>query len=180
MADELSEDQYRAVCALNIVTPLLRKHNLRWVVTTGFACHVYGVPRPITDIDIDVDGSKDDPAFQSLIADLGAYISQPLKHYIDGRYDNWNFEATIEGQVLDVCSMAEMKVFDRTCNEYVPFYAAGFPDVENRSFCGIELPLMSRAMVIHNKRMLLEDLDMEPQYRDIHERDIAGLVVAAR
>jgi len=97
------EKKLKAVNALNQVIPLLKARNFNWVITGGFACYVYGVDRDITDIDLDIDTSKDDPLFQSFIKALEPYITQPLENYVDQNYNNYNFEATFDDLVVDVC-----------------------------------------------------------------------------
>ncbi len=162
------EKKEAALHALNYIIPFLEKYNLKWAITGGFACFVYGVPREITDIDIDIDTSKDKTEFQNFMNDLTERISQPMIHFVDQNYDNYNFEITIEGQVIDICPMKEMNVFDKNTGSYQPFYANGFPEIETVEWNGLKIPLLSKRLIIKNKEML-------PFQRESDLKDIEGL-----
>lgn len=158
----------QAFKALQKVIPLLEAHNFRWVITGGFACYVYGVDREITDIDIDIDTSKDNADFQSFMKELEPYITQPLMNYIDQNYNNYNFEATLDNVVVDICPMSQLKVFNKEINAYELCYKNGFPPYELTPFCGISLPLLSKTEIIKDKEKLVWQ-------RESDLRDIEGL-----
>jgi hypothetical protein len=158
--------QKEALGALQHMVPLLKP--FKWVITGSFACYVYGLRRPITDIDIDIDTTKDDPAFQSLLLSLKLFESQPLEPFVDQNYDNYSFEATFGEQVVDICPMAEVRIFNKNTQSYELFYSDGFPAIELVSFCGFELPLLSKGLIIKNKEMLVWQ-------RDSDRTDIEGL-----
>ena len=166
MRDKKMEAE-RALKALNFIVPILEKFKFRWVITGGFAAYVYGVDRPLTDIDVDVDTSAKDPAFQKFLEQVKPYTTQPLKHFVDGHYDNYNMELTVQGIVLDICPMAEMNVVDKQTGKAEWFYKDGFPETERVDFKGVELPLLSKALLIKNKEQLLRD--------EFDQRDIDGL-----
>lgn len=144
-----------AIEALNFIVPILKKYHFRWVITGGFACFVYGIKRPLTDIDIDINTSKDSSEFNSFLKQIAPFISQPLEHFIDINYDNYNVEITYKKQILDICPMAEMNIFNKLSGKYENFYQDGFPETELVKFHGLELPLLSKKLIIKNKTMLL-------------------------
>ncbi len=157
----------KARTALAFIIPLLKKYNFRWVITGGFACYAYGVERLLTDIDIDIETSKDSDEFKSFLHDVSSYITQPLENFVNENYDNYNFELTYQGQIIDICPMKELKIFDKEINGFRDFYNQGFPPTEAVNFEGFDLPLLSKEEVIKNKEMLT-DKD-EWQQRDIDE-----------
>lgn len=157
----------RAIEALEFVIPIIQKYGFRWVITGGFACYAYGVDRLLTDIDIDIDTSKDSVAFKKFYEELKAYITQPLENFVDENYDNFNFEVTYKGQLIDICPMDDLKIFNRVASEYNEFYKDGFPEVEHVKFEGFTLPLLSKQAVIDNKEMLTKKDKW--QVRDIQE-----------
>lgn len=163
----MNEIEQKALNALKVVIPFLEKYNFRWVITGGFACYVYGVKRPIMDIDIDIETSKDSSDFKSLIGDLRDYVTESPEHFVDQNYDNYNFEITINGVVVDVCPMTEMKIFDKATTTYINFYKAGFPEHEIREWNGFKLPLLSKELIIKNKEILV--LQRESDVKDIQE-----------
>lgn len=161
-------EEERAANALRFIVPILRKYHFRWVITGGFAARAYGVDRNITDIDIDIDTSKDAPEFKAFVEEVRPFMTQELEHYVDQNYDNYNFEVTFGGQVVDICPMAEMNVTDKIPGSYIHFYKDGFPEMETVPFHGLDLPLLSKRLIVENKEMLVWQ-------RDSDHRDVAGL-----
>lgn len=154
--------------ALAFITPILEKYHFRWAITGGFAAYAYGVPRELSDIDIDIEISKDDPKFKQFVEELAPYTTQSLEHFVDQNYDNYNFEITYGEQVIDICPMTEMKIFNKEIGGYERFYRDGYPATEQVDFEGIKLPLLAKELVIKNKEMLVWQ-------RDTDRRDIEGL-----
>ena len=154
--------------ALAFIIPILEKYNFRWVITGGFAAYAYGVPRELSDIDIDIETNIDDSKFKQFVAELAPHTTQALEHFVDQNYDNYNFEITFGGQVIDICPMTDLKLYNKETSTYEPFYKDGYPNIEETVFEGIKLPLLSKELVIKNKEMLVWQ-------RDTDHRDIAGL-----
>lgn len=164
----MNPEQKHAHAALSFILPELAKRSFRYAITGGFACYAYGVLRPLTDIDIDIDTTKDSDVFKEFYASLAATMTQPLEHLVDQNYDNYNFEITVDGIIVDICPMEEMKVFDKVSGGYEGFYKDGFPAIETVDFFGLKLDLLSKELVIKNKEMLRWQ-------RDSDRADIAGL-----
>ena len=161
-------ERLKAKEALAFIVPILEKYNFRWVITGGFAAYAYGVPRKLFDIDIDIETNKDDPKFKQFVGELTPHITQQLEHFVDQNYDNYNFEITYGAQLIDICPMTDLKIFNKEAGGYEEFYKNGYPQTEEIDFEGIKLPLLSKELVIKNKEMLVWQ-------RDIDHRDIAGL-----
>lgn len=161
-------ERLKAKEALAFIIPILDKYNFRWVITGGFAAYAYGVPRRLSDIDIDIETSKDEQRFGDFVTELTSYVTQPLEHLVDQNYDNYNFEITYNGQIIDICPMADLKIFYKERDAYEPFYKSGYPKIEEVNFEGIKLPLLAKELVIRNKEMLVWQ-------RDSDNQDVAGL-----
>ena len=166
MDSNMQSARLKAKEALSFIIPILEKYGFKCVITGGFATLAYGVDRPLTDIDIDIDTKKDDPKFQEFIAELVPHTTQPLEHLVNDSYDNYNMEITISGVVIDICPMADLKVFDKEKKEYVPFYS-GFPEHEMVDFEGFQLSLLSKWLIIENKEIIMRD--------EWDRRDVEGL-----
>ena len=162
----MNNKEQKALAALHFIIPILEKYNFKWVITGGFACHLYGVERNMTDIDIDIDTSKNSIDFKSFVKDLEKYTTQKLEHFVDQNYDNYNFEITMDGQVIDICPMKEMKIFDKNTDKYVNFYK-GFPEFKTTDFQELKLPVLSKELIIKNKEMLV--WQRESDLKDISE-----------
>jgi hypothetical protein len=165
---EMASDQQKAHDALAFIIPRIEERKMRWVITGGFACYAYGVKRRLSDIDIDIDTSKESDVFKEFVRFLEPHTTQPLEHLVDQNYDNYNFEITINDQVVDICPMAEMNIFDKESGKYVNFYKGGFPRVEIVDFFGLKLPLLAKDLIIKNKEMLVSQ-------RESDLADIKGL-----
>ena len=164
MTNKENEHQ-QAKAALSFIVPILEKYKFRWVITGGFACYVYGVDRMLTDIDIDIDTSKDSANFRVFLEEVQPHISQPLVNFVDSNYNNFNFELTIENQIIDICPMNELLIFNKNEGAYVNFYHHAFPTIDMVRFEGFELPLLTKQAIIDNKEMLATK--DEWQQRDI-------------
>lgn len=160
-------ERQRAKSALAFIIPILEEYNFRWIITGGFACYVYGVNRMLTDIDIDIDTDKDSTAFSRFLTRISPYISQPLENFVDENYDNYNFEISYNDQIIDICPMANLKIYNNLSAKYEAFYNDGFPVVELVNFEGFTLPLLNKRAIINNKEQLrVKD---KWQQRDIDE-----------
>lgn len=160
-------ERLKAKSAISYIIPLLEKYKFKWVITGGFACYVYGVDRLLTDIDIDIETSKDSPEFQNFYDEVKEFITQPLENFIDENYNNFNFELTYQNQIIDICPMDELLIFNKVTGSYDKFYKNGFPEIEYVDFEGFALPLLSKQSVIENKEMLSKKDKW--QQRDIDE-----------
>ncbi len=144
----------KAAQALQYIIPILEQQHLKWVISGGFACYLYGVKRPIGDIDIDVEADKDDEAFQQLVAAVKEYTAFPFQLWIDGNYDNWVMNVEIDGQVLSICSTENLKLFNAAAGQYEVFYQDGIPQPEMITFMGMSLPVSPKPWVIKMKEAL--------------------------
>ena len=70
--------------------------------------------------------------------------------------------------IVDICPMAELKVFNKEIGSYELCYKNGFPLFEVVSFYGIDLPLLSKAEIIKDKEKLVWQ-------RESDHKDIEGL-----
>jgi hypothetical protein len=161
----MTPQEEKALEALSYIAPIFDRLGVRWCIVGGFACRVHGVDRPITDIDIDIAVSKDDPAFGELMAAIASHATSPLEHFVDQNYDLYCIEVM---GILDICTMPELNIFDRETGGYRPIYDDGFPKTEIGHFHGLELPLMAKELIVKNKEALFWQ-----RTRDLS--DVAGL-----
>jgi hypothetical protein len=164
----MKKERASALKALQFIIPLLEKYKFKWIITGGFATYVYGVNRPITDIDIDIDISKDDPAFKSFLKDIKSITTQKLIHFKNEFYDNYNVEAEVDGQRLDICPAQQLKVINKSSGKYELIYSlfGGFPEPCIVVFQSLQLPLLPKELIIQNKQMITRD---KWDLRDIEE-----------
>ena len=161
----------KAFQALQFIIPIIKRYNFRWMITGGFASYVYGVKRPITDIDIDIQTSKNHKKFKGFLNELKPFITQRLEHFNDINYDYYNFEITYHGQLIDICPSKELRIFNKRNEGYVSLYGlfGGFPKPKIIKWYGLRLPLLPKQMIIKNKEMLI--WKRKPDYKDINGLD---------
>ncbi len=167
--DSNIDETKKALDALHFIIPILEKYKFQWLITGGFACYVYGVKRPLTDIDIDIDidTSKDSPEFKGFLEELKPLVTEKLNNFVDKNYDNWTCEITFQGQVIDICPIDELKIFNKECGVYEFFYTKPLR-IEMIAFHGLQLPLLPKDLIIKNKEMLVWQRESDLQ-------DIEGL-----
>lgn len=144
----------KAITALEYITSLLERYNFRWCISGSLACNLYGVKRPITAIDIDVETTKDDPKFKQLLNDVHEHTRLPFQLWIDKNYDNWVTNVVINGQLLSICTTQELKLFNKETGIYDLFYKNGIPDPVFVEFGNLRIPLSPRKSVLRMKEAL--------------------------
>lgn len=165
----MKPEEAKALDALRFVIPLIESRGFKWIVTGGFATYAYGVDRPITDIDIDIEAKNDDPKFQEFLAEAGKSFSLSGEHNQNDFYDNWSYEIDFEGQIIDICPSKNLFIKNKQEKAYQIFYPEGMlPEPEVVEWKGIKLNLLPKMLVIRNKMMIMRD-----QY---DQRDIDGLM----
>ncbi|MDP3987061.1 MAG: hypothetical protein Q8P81_02435 [Nanoarchaeota archaeon] len=150
------KSEEKAEVALRYIMPLLKKYNFKWCISGSFACYLYGVKRPIGDIDIDVEADEKDKDFRSLVNDVKGYTTDfPFQLWIDENYDNWVMNVVVSGQLLSICSTKNLKLFNKEKGEYGLFYENGkIPTPRILSFRNIKIPISQPEYVIRMKEAL--------------------------
>ena len=158
----------RAYNALRYIISFLRKYKLRWLISGGFACYLYGVKRPIGDIDIDIEADKDDENFKKFIEDVKEFTKFPFQLWIDKNYDNWVMNVVVSGQLLSICSTKNLKLFNKEKGEYELFYENGkIPTPRIFSFRDLKIPISPPEYAIRMKEALA--IKKQADKKDISE-----------
>lgn len=144
----------KARSALKYIIPILKKYDFKWIISGGFACYLYGVKRPIGDIDIDVEADKDDKKFKEFVEEVKEFATFPFQLWIDKNYDNWVMNVEIDGQVLSICSTENLKLFNKESGQYEIFYKRGVPKPVIILFKDLKLPISPKKWVIQMKEAL--------------------------
>ncbi len=154
----------RVYNALKYITPLLKKHSLRWLISGGFACYLYGIKGPIGDIDIDVEASKDDIKFKLFVKDIKKFTTYPLQLWVDKNYDNWVMEVIVSKQKLSICPIKNLKLFNKTTSKYELFYKNSIPKPKTIIFRDLKLPTSPENWVIKMKERLAKKKQRDKDY----------------
>lgn len=176
MISHKEKENFKAISALNYIIPILDKYKFWYVITGGFACYVYGVDRLLTDIDIDINTSIESSEFIHFLDEVSTHISQELIHYVDENYDNYNFELSIKGQIIDICPMQELKVYDKKLKNFVAAYPNGLPEIETVEFNGYKLPLLGKKLIIENNQRMPE----QDKWRILDTKQLQKLILSPK
>ena len=151
----IMKSEEKAEVALKYIIPLLKKHNFKWCISGSFACHLYGVKRPIGNIDIDVEANEKDDDFRSLVSDVKRYTTLQFQLWIDKNYNNWVMDVVVSDQLLSICSTKNLKLFNKEKSEYELFYKNGkIPTPRIFSFRNLKIPISPPEYVIRMKEAL--------------------------
>lgn len=149
------KSEEKAEVALKYIMSLLKKYNFKWCISGSFACYLYGVKRPIGNIDIDVEADEKDKDFRSLVSDVKQYTTLPFQLWIDKNYDNWVMDVVVSGQLLSICSTKNLKLFNKEKGEYELFYKNGkIPTPRIFSFRDFKIPISPPEYIIRMKEAL--------------------------
>ncbi len=135
--------------ALSWIVSILRKHDIPFQLSGGFAAHQYGATRPVNDIDIDLPEDKIDV----LLPDIGPYIVFSPGRYRDEKWDLLLVTLDYYGQEIDLGGAYDTKIFDKATGEWIRFPARLDAARMMRVF-GIEVPVVAPDDLIAYKRLL--------------------------
>ncbi len=125
-------------------------------ITGGLAARAYGSPRPLADIDVDLC----DADVATLAAALGGTVTFGPARYRSDEWDLWLCTLQIDGQEVDLCGAETARYRDRAsggwrCDGFDP------RDVAWHAIDGVAVPVVPRAALVHYKRALARDVDLE-------------------
>ncbi|HTE48414.1 MAG TPA: hypothetical protein VK675_00720 [Candidatus Paceibacterota bacterium] len=154
MKTELEE---KAVNAIMWITDILNRYNIPYQISGGFAAKIYGSPRPLNDIDIDI--PKD--SFEKIISGVKEYIIDGPCDYKDKKWNLYLMTLNYKGQKIDIGS-AHIKIYDDKSGAWRPF-TTNFKKSVWREVAGRKVPVMPKEELIFYKKFL----DGEHQKMDI-------------
>ncbi|MFA5773424.1 MAG: MazG-related protein [Candidatus Paceibacterota bacterium] len=156
--------------ALLWITEILNKHNIPFQISGGLSAKLYGSPRPLNDIDIDIP----EEGFKKIINDVKEYIIFGPKQYIDKKWDLKLMTLNYFGQKIDIGGTEYLKIFDSKNNKWLPF-STNFKKVVWLSFIGIKLPIIPAEELIKYKTYLDGDhqqIDINAVQKYVQDRPV--------
>ena len=146
----------KTIKALKWVVNILEDMKIPFQIGGGFAAIMYGVNRPLADIDI-ILPTDDLPRLRERVME---YITYDLKRYKDEKWDVVGMTIGYEGQEIDLAGAQGKKIFDEKTNVWVNL-ENDFSKNEYRKVAGIKIPIVSREYLVFYKKILLRDVDLE-------------------
>ena len=135
--------------ALKWIVSILRKHNVPFLISGGFAANIYGAKRPVNDIDIDVPEEK----MELLLPDIKPYITFGPAEYKDEKWDLKLITLNYNGQEIDIGGAFDTKIFDEQNKVWV-HCPAKFETAQIHTVYGVEVPIVRPQDLIEYKKLL--------------------------
>lgn len=135
--------------ALRWIAGILQRRNIPFQITGGLAAKVYGSPRALNDIDIDIPEDR----MQEIIDDVRSFVVEGPARYQDAKWDLLLMTLNYNGQEIDIGGAFQTRIRDPKTGEWSP-HPADLARAQTRSVLGLELPVVDPEQLISYKTML--------------------------
>ena len=143
--------------ALEWIVGILEKYEVPFQISGGCAAKIYGSPRELNDIDIDIPENY----FSKIISDVKPYIIYGPDQYKDNKWDLYLMTLNYAGQEIDIGS-GNAKISTKDRNKWINF-STDFSKAVKKTFLGLEVPVIPKEDLVNYKQLL----DGEHQQVDI-------------
>jgi hypothetical protein len=144
--------------ALRWIIGILHRRAIEYQMTGGFAAKLYGSPRELNDIDVDI-CERD---FKTILPDISDYVIDGPAHYNDGKWDGEFITINYRGQRIDIGGIDSLRITNKKRTEWIPYQRSYF-DTLQIEVHGMMLKVLSPRKLIEYKK----ELDGKDQLIDI-------------
>ncbi len=140
---------------LKFLVKKLQENNIPFHVSGGLAAILYGVKRPLNDIDIDIYG-RNIPNVESIFEN---YIIDNFDHYQDTHFDIYLMTLEIEGVKVDITQEENILFFNSQGRKI-----ANKGSIQNAHVVqweDINVPVQDKTELIEYKKIIARDTDLE-------------------
>ena len=142
--------------ALKWIVEMLNEMKIPFQIGGGLAAIIYGVNRPLADIDIALP-NKYLPELYEKVKD---HITHDLREYKDEKWSATGMTIKYEDQVIDFVGAQGKKIFDEKTSSWINL-ENDFSKSEFHEIAGIRVPVVPRNYLVSYKKILLRDVDLE-------------------
>ncbi len=135
--------------AFHWIIGILRKRNIPFQLTGGLAAKIYGSPRDLNDIDIEV---PDDRIYE-LKPDVEMFTQYGPAHLLDERWDLHLLVLNYKGQLIDISGSDQVRICDARTGIWKEC-PADLSKAESHEVFGIRVPVVDRKFLAMYKQML--------------------------
>jgi hypothetical protein len=135
------------------MTDMLERRGIPYQVTGGVAAKLYGSQRDVNDIDLELPNER----LAELVPDTAPYIVQGPERLKDGWWDVDILVLEYKGQLLDVCGLDDVRIFDTQAGRGWVEAPSDLSRAELHVICGKKVPVVARAMLADYKKLLFGD-----------------------
>ena len=140
----------RVTRALAWLIPLLQREQIPYQISGGLAAKLYGSPRDVNDIDIDIP----DEALPRVAALAQPFIIYGPAHYTDERWDLQMMTLNYYGQDIDVCGCHHTRICDATTSIWTD-WPTDLAQTECVAVGDLQLCIIPKRMLASYKKMLV-------------------------
>ncbi|MDP3794995.1 MAG: MazG-related protein [bacterium] len=134
--------------ALEWIVGVLQKHRVPFQISGGCAAKIYGSPRELNDIDIDIP----EDCFEKVMADVRPFIIYGPAQYKDQKWDLYLMTLNYARQEIDIGGQ-HAKISTRDRAKWVDFNFDSSKAVK-KEFLGLEVPVIPKKDLIAYKQLL--------------------------
>lgn len=134
------------------IVDIFRKQQIPFQITGGMAAKIYGSPRKLNDIDIDIPEEK----FSEIVNVVKKYITYGPKRYRDEKWDVYLMTLNYQGQEIDISGAESVRINTKNNSGWLDF-PTDFSQAEMINLWGISVPVISRKELIKYKSELNGD-----------------------
>lgn len=143
---------------LEWIVGILKKYNIPFQISGGLAAKIYGSPRELNDIDIDIPSES----FSQILDEVREYIIYGPDRFQDGKWDIDLTTLDYHGQLVDLSGTKNARYSNKARTKWLDL-PTDFSKAEAREFMGMTLSVINREDLARYK----SDLDGEHQLVDI-------------
>jgi predicted nucleotidyltransferase len=140
--------------AFKWIVKILCNHSVPFQITGGLAARIYGSPRELTDIDIDIP----DERFWEILPEVKEYIIFGPERYKDEQWDILLLTLKYHEQNIDLSGADSIKLFDFHAKTwFVPPH--DFSKYETKEIFGFSVPVITKEDLIFYKSKIFRECD---------------------
>ena len=136
--------------ALHWIIDILEKHKIQYSISGGFAAHLYGSPRPVNDIDLDI--PEDD--FDKIYDEVKDFIIFGPANYKDPRWDLKLMTLNYHDQEIDISGAFKQKIHDDNQQKWL-HDPTDFTDLNTIPVDGLGLKVITPTNLLTYKKLLI-------------------------
>lgn len=131
------------------ITNILNGKSIPFQISGGLAAKIYGSPRPLNDIDIDIPEEN----FINIYEDVKPYIIYGPSQYKDEKWDCYLMTLNYFGQEVDICGAYNTKITTKNNKDWIKL-VTNLKNVNYQEYLEVLLPVMPKQELIDYKRQL--------------------------
>jgi hypothetical protein len=142
--------------AFKWIVSFLKKNNIPFQISGGFAARLYGSTRPLFDIDIDIP----DNCFDKLIPFVKDYIVYGPKRFCDKSWDLLLMTLEYDNQKIDISGCNTIKLFNPETKQWEPC-GEDINDTVEKEVYEVKVPVIKKQNLIAYKNIIRRPTDLE-------------------